>query len=120
MLKKECYFPADVLKHIEDKFKHIVIFGKDKVNMYSKRLLCFKQKGCICVKCGLIGLFFRKEKQFMSKKWHLNLYGILNHKEVLMTRDHIIPISKGGKNSLDNSQTLCSDCNKNKGDYLEL
>lgn len=30
--------------------------------------------------------------------------------------DHIKPIAKGGKSTYDNLQTLCSRCNKNKGD----
>lgn len=33
--------------------------------------------------------------------------------------DHIIPISKGGKTTFDNLQTLCHRCNANKADTIE-
>lgn len=34
--------------------------------------------------------------------------------------DHIIPVSRGGKSTMDNLQTLCEDCNCGKGNkYLE-
>ena len=33
---------------------------------------------------------------------------------VILHLDHIIPYSKGGKSTLDNLQTLCSDCNLGK------
>lgn len=37
-----------------------------------------------------------------------------------MTMDHIIPISRGGKNEAENMIALCESCNKEKGNILYL
>jgi len=39
-------------------------------------------------------------------------------KETKLEVDHIIPAAKGGKDSLDNLQTLCIDCNRGKTDLV--
>lgn len=41
----------------------------------------------------------------------------LRHRECL-TRDHLIPLSRGGKNTWTNVVTACSTCNTRKGNHL--
>ena len=48
--------------------------------------------------------------------WHLNLYGLRDKKEVMLTVDHIIPKARGGSNELHNLQVLCEPCNVAKAD----
>lgn len=42
-----------------------------------------------------------------------------NGREDVLTIDHIVPISKGGKSGKYNLQPLCSKCNNKKGTKTE-
>lgn len=99
--------------------KYIRIDGVD-VKIASQRYMVFK-KSTRCYKCGLEGRFFASEKDIngMGSRYHFNLYGInkFGH-EILFTRDHIIPLSKGGSKSLANQETCCFTCNVVKADDM--
>ena len=79
----------------------------------------FKFKGTTCVYCGLEGTFFAVERHPNAMGWHLNLYAVDDiGDEVLMTKDHIVPRAKGGPNTLDNLQPMCTLCNGDKADTV--
>lgn len=98
-----------------------VDFDGDLIKMGSQRYRLFKEKGIKCVSCGIEGRFFAKERTHDIDTYHFNLYAIdENGEEVLMTKDHIIPKSLGGKNKLSNYQTMCFRCNIEKGNIYEV
>lgn len=112
----EEYFGA---KNTKDSPKRRLIRGDMVKLSKSLRLRTFYHKGTTCVECGLKASYFVKEKSVMEEPWHLNLYGIdEDGKEVLFTHDHIMPKSKGGRDILDNTQTMCCHCNWAKGDKV--
>jgi len=88
------------------------------VKMSSLRYLTFARKGISCVRCHLKAKFFALEKPAHQKqdRYHFNLYGVdAEGNEVLFTKDHIKPRSKGGKDHISNMQTMCLKCNGQKG-----
>lgn len=87
----------------------------------SGRLVLFKAKGTVCVTCGIEGTLFVLETQNVDITPHLNLYAInADGDRVLMTKDHILPKSKGGPNTIENYATMCSPCNAKKADTLTV
>lgn len=74
-----------------------------------------------CVGCGMVANVAYIEKSHLSEEFpHVNFY----HKDGngkcrLFTKDHIKPKSKGGPNTLENLQTMCTNCNCKKGDKYE-
>lgn len=99
-------------------------FDGAQVSVYSGRYSAFL-KSTSCARCGLKATYFRIEASMPEdvglNRWHFNLYGISKSgEEVLFTKDHIIPIAKGGADHTSNYQTMCRHCNASKGDDADF
>lgn len=92
---------------------NIIVDGFD-VHPISLRYMTFYQKGTKCVCCGKEGTHFKLCGDEKTRRRHFNLY---TEDGILMTKDHIIPASKGGLNRVSNMQTMCTDCNSKKGSH---
>lgn len=94
--------------------------GQYKFKSRSLRYRTFKQS-LMCVGCGRIGNVLILEQPPNAISPHMNLYARdLDGFDMLMTKDHIVPKSKGGLDELHNMQTMCEKCNSRKGsNYYE-
>ena len=86
-----------------------------KIKVSGQRLVVFATKGVTCVTCKRVGRFYAIERHQGSVGFHLNLYTDCG---MLMTQDHIHPVSKGGSNAIGNLQPMCSSCNSRKSDTV--
>lgn len=132
--RKGIYTLDDVFAQLGNSW---AIFDGDIIPVVSLRYQVFK-RSLTCVCCGLQGSYFAKERSARKIKpkhlkgiegealfkatttaWHFNLYALtLDGREILMTKDHILPRSKGGADSLENLQTMCRPCNARKQDNV--
>lgn len=71
-----------------------------------------------------VGLNFRRSgislslryKVFERDKSRCRICGCSVEDGVTLEVDHIVPVSKGGSNDIENLQTLCFECNRGKSD----
>lgn len=107
-LNTECYNKSN--KSVENQIE------VDGYTVYTRslRYMTFYQKGLKCCVCGKEGTHFTLDCSDgdNSMRRHFNLRA---DDGTLMTKDHIIPKSKGGRDHISNMQTMCCDCNTAKG-----
>ena len=100
------------------------IFLNEEVNLSTLNLRMHIEKGFDCIECGVRGSYFKVERtpgppHIIYSDWHLNLYAVDERgNEVLMTKDHRYPRSKGGSDEIENLDPMCSKCNHKKGDKI--
>ena len=102
----------------------VEINGK-MVGVSSLRLQTFAKKGTTCAKCGAEASYFALERDLChaasESGYHLNLWGVdADGDPMLFTHDHILARALGGKDHIDNTQTMCCHCNWEKGDEENL
>lgn len=104
-----------------DKEETFWLDGKEypNVRMRSLRLSCFR-RSLSCAACGLEGTQCLLDLQPGAKKPHVNLYATENEELVLMTKDHIVPVSRGGSDDPSNLRTMCAPCNHVRGNNQTL
>jgi 5-methylcytosine-specific restriction endonuclease McrA len=101
--------------------KESIEVGGFKIYKKSLRYATFYQKGCKCCVCGKEGTYFQldadRDGGNIEGRRHFNLYA---EDGTLMTKDHILPKRWGGKDDIDNMQTMCKDCNEAKGSQYDV
>lgn len=105
----------------KNKNKYIDVFGY-AVNVASRRYKVFK-KSLTCASCGVVPEFscldILVNKSRMTPAFPgiatFNFYGFDSDGRLfLLTVDHIVPLSKNGKDGRYNLQTMCNHCNTKK------
>lgn len=104
------------------KTSKIKIFGEDIVKNLINELN--KRNGTFYLNKEIWNAICRVERGRVSNKMRFYILERDHYRcrccgrsqnEVDLEIDHIVPIAKGGKSTLDNLQTLCAECNKRKG-----
>lgn len=97
-------------------------FGDIEVYQYSQRYEVFGISKA-CAWCGRTGNMMALETTNAgpdAHQFHFNLYHVDEYgKEKMLTKDHIIPVSKGGPSEMSNYRTMCRGCNSIKSDKTD-
>lgn len=88
-----------------------------KITYNLRRFLCYL--GTKCNMCGVSATHLAVFSVSGAKMLSGQLIYKNNNDERVMTTDHILPLSKGGKTNTVNLQCLCNVCNAKKSNTIE-
>ena len=108
---KDFYLPRILNGNIVEDIEGIAEL--ENYNMHH-RLRVFYEKGLRCVQCGKEGKTLIHSRDIGGNR-HIDVF---TETFELMTIDHILPKSKGGRTYIDNLQPMCQSCNSRKGDNI--
>lgn len=82
--------------------------------------LMVEQPKCVCVNCGIEGnlVVIHRHKNENSEVQHTDVFALDDKRLVMMTLDHILPESLGGKSDITNYRVMCRDCNQARSNVL--
>ena len=104
--KSQTFRSPDILKWIERLNNKSGTFYRDR---YIWESLCRVERGKVSNKMRFA---VYKRDGYRCRYCHRT------ERSARLEVDHIIPISKGGKSTFDNLQTLCHECNVRKGNHV--
>jgi len=119
LLARELIYPVDLLEWMPRDRAHMIL-NERRVEVNNLRIQCFREKGLTCANCSLEASFAALElvQSPNYNGWALNFYGLRDGVEIIFTKDHIYPRSKGGPDEMDNLQPMCWPCNLRKGNNV--
>lgn len=96
---------------------HTFVAGKKKclVNLSSETLKLVAQQP-VCINCGIKASKIRLFKDARESKYFIEIFVDSPAGLYKLTKDHIVPKSKGGTDSFKNYQVMCEKCNQEKSD----
>jgi len=116
-LKPESYTIGEIANYVRSDEPYVVL-DNTRVKVQGLRLNTFTEH-TVCASCERAGTHFRIASNNDSKKgpisYHLTLW---SDDKIQMTKDHIIPASKGGADHISNMQCMCTKCNSKKGNVM--
>lgn len=116
-LKPKRYAIDEIVNYINSDESYVELDGT-RVKVEGLRLNTFT-KHTVCIECSREATHFRIASNNDSKNGPTSFHLCLWSDDLIqMTKDHIIPKSKGGADHISNMQCMCTKCNMKKGNTM--